>query len=113
MPATVTLTSRFPMIVASLNPRVDAAMRLGAEQIANTAKANVHVQSGGLRDAIHVEDTEVLTGYEVVGGDGDAYWGHFEEFGTNDTPSHPFLIPAMESEKDAVAALVTASLRTL
>ena len=114
MPAT--LKSRIPAIIAGLEPRVNAAVRAGAEAIAVEATArapDAPPQGEGLVEAIHVEDSEEAGGYYVVAGDEDVFWGHFVEMGTTHSAPHPFLIPAMESQKDAVANAVTLVLRTL
>jgi HK97 gp10 family phage protein len=111
MPAT--LTSRIPQIVLSLNPRVDGALKVGAEAISQEAKQRVPVETGTLRDAIHVDSSGVGGGWSVIAGDDDAFYGHIIEHGGVNTPPHPFLIPAAESQRDSVAAAVTAVLRTL
>ncbi len=112
MPTAVTLRSRIPEIALSLNPRVHAAIGAGAEAIAAEAKARVPVETGTLRDAIHVEPEG--DGFSVVAGDNDAFYGHIVEHGSSTgLPPHPFLIPAAESQKDAIAAAVSAVLRTL
>lgn len=109
MPAT--LKSRIPQIAASIQPRVEAAMRSGAEAIAESAKARVPVLSGELRDAIHVDAQD--EGYYVVAGDDDAFYGHMIEFGTSRFPAEPFLIPAAEEQREPLENAVSAALRRL
>jgi uncharacterized RmlC-like cupin family protein len=48
-------------------------------------------------EAIHVEvhDGKVF----IVAGNGDVFWGNFEEHGTTNAPAHPFLIPAAEAHR--------------
>jgi HK97 gp10 family phage protein len=111
MPAT--LTSRIPQIILSLNPRVDGALKVGAEAISQEAKQRVPVETGTLRDAIHVASSGVGGGWSVIAGDDDAFYGHIIEHGGVNTPPHPFLIPAAESQRDSVAAAVSAVLKTL
>ncbi len=109
MPAT--LKSRIPEIIATLPPEVEQALRPGAEAIATEAKARVPVETGTLRDAIHVE--KVDEGFSIVAGDNNAFYGHIVENGSVYTPAHPFLIPSAESQRMAVAAFVQAVLRTI
>jgi HK97 gp10 family phage protein len=103
--------NRIPQIVATLNPKLSAALRVGAEGIARDAQARVHVDSGALRDSIHVEDAD--NGFYVIAGNDDVFYGIFEEFGTTHSPAHPFLIPATEAGRDNVVGLVAAALRSL
>lgn len=110
MPAT--LKSRFPTIIAQLRPRVSMAVKESAQEIEAGAKERVHVDTGDLREAIHVERVGVAE-YAVVAGDDDVFYGHLEEFGTIHSSPHPFLIPAAEAEAPRAAARVTAVLRSL
>src|SRR5512144_402991 len=109
MPAT--LKSRLPEIAVSLTPRVKAAMRVGAESVSQEAKARVPVDTGTLRNAIHVESEG--EGWSVIAGDQKAFYGHIVENGPIYTPPHPFLVPALESNVDTVLEAVNAALRRL
>jgi HK97 gp10 family phage protein len=103
--------SRIPQIAATLDARVTAAMRTAAEQVEQDAKARVPVATGGLRDAIHTE----MEGdsVSVIAGDDDVFYGHLVEYGTSRVPARPFLVPALESNRDNILASVNAALRTL
>lgn len=110
-----TLKSRLPQIAAELRPRVNEAVEAGAEIIAERARARVPdapPQGQGLIAAIHVEDAG-SSGYSVLAGDAEVFYGHMVEFGTSHSAAHPFLIPAAEESREAVAGLVTAALRRL
>lgn len=109
MPAT--LKSRLPEIAISLTPRVKAAMRLGAEGISQEAKMRVPVDTGALKNAIHVESEG--EGWSVIAGDQKAFYGHIIENGSIYTPPHPFLVPALESQVDTVLEAVNVGLRRL
>ena len=119
----VTLKSRFPQIIAGLDPRVNAATKAGAEVIKEAAKVRVPdapPQGEGLVDAIEVHSTEDVYagagtegGWLVVAGDSDHFYGHMLEFGTSHSAAKPFLIPATEESKPEVVALVSAALKTL
>jgi HK97 gp10 family phage protein len=111
MARNVTLVNRFPRIMAELGPKVNLALLAGAEQIAQDARGRVPVESGSLRDAIHVDSDH--DGHLVVAGDNDVFYGHFVEFGTSNNAAHPFLIPATESNRDNVIELVAGALRSL
>ena len=114
MPAT--LKSRLPGIIAELQPRVSRAVRQGAEEISETAQRNLiaggHNRTGDLLGAIHVERVGPAE-YSVVAGDGDVFWGHFLENGTDVAPPYPFLMPAAEEHREDIADKVQTVLRTL
>ena len=109
-----TLKSRLPLIAAELRPKVSAAVKLGAIAISDTAKKRVAVGAPDvhLRDAIHVE-REGPAAYSVIDGDDQAWYGHLVEFGTVHSAPRPFLIPAVEDERDEVVSLVRAALGNL
>lgn len=106
------LTSRLPLIAAELQPKVDVAVRAGAEGIATHARARVHDAppiGEGLVAAIHVEH-EGPARYSVVAGNDEVFWGHLLEHGTSHSPPYPFLIPATEDGRDEATNLVRAAL---
>lgn len=107
-----TLKSRLPEIVAELRPRVSAAVKEASEHVADEAKMRVPVDTGDLRDAIHVERGGPAT-YSVLAGDSDAFYGHMVEFGTSRTAPRPFMVPAAEASRAVAEAMVTAVLRGL
>jgi HK97 gp10 family phage protein len=110
--ATVRSRSRLPQIAAQLQARIDTAVRAGAEAVSAQAKQRVPVESGALRDAIHVERGGVGE-YTVVAGDREAFYGHLVEFGTVHTPPRPFLVPAAEASRDEITAAARTALRGL
>ena len=103
--------SRIPKIKAELAGRLEAATAAGAHLIADRAKQRVPVNTGRLRDAIHVEADD--GGFAVIAGDTEAFYGHIIEHGGARSAAHPFLIPAAEESKDEVVKLVAAALRGL
>lgn len=105
------LKSRIPLIIGELDSTLKEGVAEVAEAIAEAARGRVPVQSGALRDAIHVEDTE--EGISVVAGDTDAFYGHIVEHGGVTTPARPFLIPAYESERPKLEDVVGEKLRDL
>ena len=107
-----TLTSRFPFIAAELRPRVSAAIKEGAEDVATGAKERVPVQTGALRDAIYVKRGGPAQ-YEVYAGDENAFYGHMVERGTKYATARPFLVPAADDEQELIVAAVSLVLRGL
>lgn len=105
------LQSRIPGIMLDLPGEVDAAIKAGAEAIAEDAQGRVPVDSGALRDAIHVE--QIPGGYSVVAGNDQAFYGHIVEHGGARTPSRPFLIPAFEAKRDTLLKAVEEALEDL
>lgn len=103
--------SDFPEIIAAIPVRLNAGLRAGAERVETAAKSRVTVSSGGLRNAIHVEDIE--DGYAVIAGDDDVFYGHLVEHGTSHTAPRPFLVPALEESAEEIAGFVAAALKGL
>lgn len=86
------------------------AFKAAADATAADARNNVHVKRGDLRDAIGFDGRGVswragvrVYSVEARGGASShrypSVYGHFEEYGTNDTPAHPFMRPAAEAER--------------
>lgn len=106
------LRSRFGTIARTLDEQIDPAIRNVAEQVAADAKGRVPVDSGALRNAIHV-DRHGDGAYSVVAGNTEAFYGHIVEHGGVNAPARPFLIPAAEATRDNVDELVRAALADL
>lgn len=117
---------------------VRSALRAGAKVIADDAKLRVPVDSGELRDALHVSTTKDSSGAiiagikfrKVRGGDFPFHW-RFVEYGTGPRfrrrrakgkvvkklggatgvmPARPFLRPAFEAKKKAAVKKVQEAL---
>lgn len=113
MPAT--LKTRLPEIIVTMRPKLSVGVKWGAEQIASDASTNAPdatPHGEGLVDAIHVE-REGAASYEVVAGNEDVFWGHFQEFGTTKHAPQPFLLPAAEGRIADIEAVMTGILRGL
>lgn len=106
----VVFKSRIPRIMVELPAAVDAAVATAAKLVEGRAKARVPVNTGRLRDAIHVERGG-LAEYEVKGGDNEAWYGHLVEHGTTYTPPRPFMVPSAEESRAEATALVAAAVR--
>jgi len=107
------LTSTIPEIALSLDPRSKRAARGVAEFVEERAKDNVSVgpEPYHIRDDIHIEEIE--DGYAVVAGREKTYYGHILEFGGQDHPANPFLIPAFEEGVEVAEELGAIALRGL
>ena len=104
------LQSRLPEIIAALDPAVHAATIAGGEMVAEDAKRRVPVVTGDLRDAIPVETTP--EGAAVIAGDNKVFWGNFVEHGTaTGAAPHPFLIPALEDNRQSIEQVVADAIR--
>lgn len=103
--------SRLPEITAKLAVEMREAEVAAAQLIAQRAKARVPVDTGRLRDAIHVEHDD--NGAAVIAGDAEAFYGHIVEHGGARQAAHPFLTPAVEESREEIVVLATALLRSL
>ena len=104
--------SRIPQITAKMIPVLEAAVTEAAQLVEDRAKQRVPVNTGRLRDAIHIEHTG-LGEVTVVAGDTEAFYGHIVEHGGRYTPARPFLLPAGEESRDDAVKLVALALRSL
>lgn len=89
--------SRLSHVAAALPPTLKEVEVRRANEIKVTAQANAPVRRGKLKAAIHTEAADDGDGTYVVAGDGEAWYGHFSEFGTVRQPAKPFLVPATEA----------------
>lgn len=111
-------TSRLPRIAAELAPVVDAALRHGADLIANDAEVRLqpHKLSGELEREVHVDDRKRAGIYVMAGDPKDpsfAFYGSMLEFGTSHAAAHPFLVPALEAHRGDVISLAAAAIQGL
>lgn len=113
------LKSRIPLIIGELDETLMEGVKEFAEAISEGAKERAPVDTGALRDAIHVEIDEgsqlQRTGksVRVVAGNDEAFYGHIVEHGGVHTPAHPFLIPAYEAERPKLEDVVGEHLEDL
>ena len=103
------LRSRIPAIAAELHGLVEAALVPGAKMVATAAKLRAPVESGDLREAIHVDVQP--EGVYVVAGDNKVFYGHLVEWGTSHSAPEPFLVPALEANRKAVVKLAKEALK--
>jgi len=98
--------ARLAALAAASEKAVDAGAEVGAQAVLNVAEATVPVDTGTLRDSLHVDqDTDgVLVGSDVP-------YAVFVEYGTSDTPSQPFLRPALDSASEETVTAVDAALQ--
>jgi HK97 gp10 family phage protein len=105
------VANRIPEMIIELDVRVQEAVETGARKVADEAKARVRVDTGKLRDAIHVEP-EKLDAY-VIAGDDDVWYGHLVEHGTTKIPPRPFLVPSLDSNRSGIVKDVRDRLKGL
>lgn len=100
-----------------------AALRLGAEIVADEMRRLAPVKSGNLRDSIavkivgmeaaqrqvNVRATTVLIGPQQDGKH-DPFYAFMVEFGTVKAAAHPFMRPAWDAKQAEASAAVIASL---
>lgn len=82
--------------------------RAGAKVIADKAASTVHVITGNLRDSIRVEDAEDDLAQVVAGGINGVDYAADEEYGNSHRPPHPYMRPAVDSEKSHARAIMRA-----
>jgi len=72
-----------------------------AQDVVDYAQASAPVDTGFLRDSIHVEPGDDAMSRNVVVG---AFYGVYQEFGTRFQSGTPFLIPGVEQAAEDVPA---------
>ena len=95
-------------IPAQIEKEVSVALNEGAERIADGARARVSVDSGSLRNSIHVRQSEEGMSASV---ETSAEHARHVEFGTRHAPARPFLLPAFDEAKPKVVAEVRGAVR--
>lgn len=96
--------------------QLEALLRRAMEPTAEHARTHVAVETGEVRDAIHVTSrhtrTSATASVEVAGSTpgGVAREAIFLEFGTSKMAAEPFLRPALAATQGEVANTITAGL---
>lgn len=119
-PVTVTVegTERFKAKLRNMRNSISGAEskdvgRKGAEIIKDKAQDNVHVITGHLRDSIRVEDSDEDGVAQVVAGGNGVDYAADEEYGNSRRPPHPYLRPAVDSEKSRVRTAMRSAVYSL
>ena len=93
-------------------------LRMAARPILTRAKALVPVETGALKKSLKIRALKkrkhshgVMVATSKGWFAGDEFYGAFVEFGTNRTPSHPFVRPAFDAEKKNAERIIAAELR--
>jgi HK97 gp10 family phage protein len=94
------LKSRIPQIIVEIDIRIAEVIDRGTDQVERDAKARVPRKTSKLHDAIHKDPRK--DGTYVVGGDDEAWYGHLVEYGTVRTTPQPFLVPALEENRQDI-----------
>lgn len=99
-------TKELDKFAEHLGVNVDRALAAIAHQVEGSAKDKAPVDTGALKNSIHVEkksDNE----YWVADG---VEYGIFQELGTSKMSAQPFLVPAVEQARKDVADIVAKEL---
>ena len=109
-----TLKSRLPQIAAELRPKVSAAVKKGAQLVAEDARGRVAIGSPDvhIRDDINVNRLGPAE-YEVAAGGDETFYAHMLEFGTSHSAPKPFLLPALDDNQSDIEDLVRVVLGSL
>lgn len=91
--------NRLPDLIASLASEGDRHVEETADAVADDARRNAPVDTGELRDSIHVEGSGRQTRV-VVGAD----HGIFPEYGTRKMAARPYFWPAVERARQGYLA---------
>jgi HK97 gp10 family phage protein len=94
----VRYSSRIPEIIAENPQRATALAKMIADRTTEAAKGAAPVETGALKESLHIEGLENQGGAAVMA----VWYWFFLEFGTVNAPAKPFLLPAFEA---AVASL--------
>jgi HK97 gp10 family phage protein len=111
-------TSRIPQIASELAVAVDTALLAGAEKVRADAETRLepHRLSGALEDQIVVDDRKRAGIYVRAGDPKDpsfAFWGMLLEHGTEHSAPYPFLVPALEENREHITGEVKAAIGRL
>ena len=105
-------TNRIPDVIEALPAAIHEALTHAAEQVAESARARVPVDSGDLQRAIHVEAGENEEEMLVLAGDRKVFYGNLVEHGgAVNRPAHPFLVPALEENREKILDELRAAIR--
>lgn len=107
--------NRLPEIIRELETEVEKAVREAVEElVVPAAKARVPKDTGHLAEAIHtelaLEGVYVVAGGRVPG-DADVFYGHMVEHGTTHSAPRPFLVPALEENREAITERAAEAVR--
>lgn len=122
------LSPAFRKRLASIGPVAQAAarpvMEQGAKELVALMQQLCPVDDGVLRASIRwawvrapagakVIDEMSIKGLRIVifAGDSEAFYARFAEFGTSDTPAHPFFWPAYRALKTKIKGRITRAVR--
>ncbi len=91
----------FEGVSEELEGEIRDELRRSAEDMAAIARATAPKASGALAESIRVEPVEGALAVEVRAAEDDAYYGIFQEYGTEKMDAHPFFWSARDTVADA------------
>ena len=112
------LKARFDAIPVKVREAAKLALEQSAQEIVDTMRRFVPVESGDLRDSINWTWGDAPSGAMTIGtvkgsaygsmritiyaGGDKAFYGRFQEFGTKKMAANPFFFPAWRAKKKKV-----------
>lgn len=90
---------------------IGPALEDSADLVYNTARQNVAIKSGDLRDTIRKSVSK--TRARVIAGSRSVIYAGFLEFGTKDTRPQPFMRPALDNNRRGIEGIFTRRLQQL
>jgi HK97 gp10 family phage protein len=100
------LARNMKVLTAEIKARVEAAITDQAENVATTARENCPVRTGALKRSIRVEVGDGGMFAAVKAGGMEAPHAHLIEFGTRKMRARPYMVPALEQNKDAITRAI-------
>lgn len=100
--------SKLRRVIAGERGAIDRGVRRTADKVAELARQLAPVDTGELRNSIHVEQNERPGFYDIVA---SAPHAVYVEFGTHKAPAQPFLVPALRHVN--ILAEISAEMREL
>ena len=89
-------TRRLDTLLSAIGPRAQAHIGRTSYNVQAGAQMRAPVDTGALKNSLHVEHMARLLNRVADG----VEYGIYQEFGTHKMAAQPFLIPAIEAERD-------------
>lgn len=101
------LKAKLARIPVETKREIKAALEKSADELVAMQGRLVPVDTGDLSDSIQSKPGRHDLAVEVSAGGGDAFYGHFVEFGTVNTPAQPFFFPAYRALRRRIRGRIT------
>lgn len=107
------LSKKFAKIAEQASSKLEAAVTVGAMKVQNSAKYKAPYKTGNLRSSIHTAPESSSSDEVVVRVGTDVIYAAAQEFGTATIPPHPYLRPALDSNRAEVKREIKRALEKL